>query len=167
MARARTAGRRPDYEWVTNTFNQRGIDLAVGTDDHVLLLGTVTPSTLMRIRGKMSVQLDTAAVDETGVIAAGIIIVGQAAQAAGTASLPKPSDEGPAPWIWHQFFNVTSGSEAAMVNDFLVETVEIDSKAMRKIHNDEQIVLVCSSAIVTDQGGTWDYFGGVRMLIAK
>ncbi len=167
MARHRSSGRRNDYDWLGICGVMTGLDLAVGSAvQGSTRFDASSSSTLMRTRGEILVQLDAAAVDERSIIALGLIKVKTAAAVAGVASIPTPSTESAADWLWHGWALVTSGAEAAVVNDQLVARLTVDSKAMRKLKADESVVLVAEACGGVDQGGTVDIIYGLRILTA-
>ncbi len=160
MGRTRRTS-RPDYSW-TN-FGDVNINNDLGTV--VGQFGTtasfvVGPQTLIRTRGRVSVTLDAGAVDEKATILCGLTKVSQDLFVAAAGSAPEiltlASDE--ASWIWQGSLYVTSGAEAAIVSDFLSASLEVDTKAMRKLKPGDAIAFVFQSPaeLVVDQGGTFD-----------
>ncbi len=164
MAR-RSSGRRTDYTWFGVSDIVVAQDLAIANatlGGESIAFGTA--GTVMRLRGQVAVLLNAAAVAESAVIAVGIIRATDEAAAAGVASLPHPDSDPDAEWIWHSYLSIHSGQEAAIVNDFLMDRKEIDSKAMRRVKQNEQLVLVSEVAHSEDQTGLYDLLYGFRML---
>ncbi len=157
MARHR-GGRRTDYEWGSIG----DVNLANGIGSAAFIAASVLDfllaATVMRVRGKVGVLLDAAAVDETAMILVGIIIGRtEFLQAVGTApEMLVAPDEGR--WLWQGQLWVNSGAEAAIVPDALSDSIEIDTKAMAKVKPGDSLALVVESpaGLATDQGGTFD-----------
>ncbi len=165
MARGRGSGRKTDYDWFGICGSQTGLDLADTTPG----LGSVAftfnqASTVTRIRGMLGVQMDATAVEERAIIAFGLIVVSENAFAAGVASVPHPHTDSEASWIWHNYVWLSSGAEAAVNTNSLFARVEVDTKAMRKVKNTERLVMVGEVCSIVDQGGTWDFQYGLRLL---
>ncbi len=163
----RSRGRRADYFWLAMTGEIESLDIATATaglgDTQI---NYVESQTLMRLRGQYAVQLDATAVNERALVAFGIIKVKTAAAAGGVATIPTPFTEPSADWIWYDYLWVSSGAEAAVVDDMLFARGQIDSKAMRRVKPDESIIFVAEIAETNDQGGTVDIMYGVRALTA-
>jgi len=143
-----------------------GLDIAegvVGLGDIGSAVGQA--STSLRWRGQVIMQLDTAGVDERVLVACGIIIVGADAFTAGAASVPSPIQQASDDWIWYGWLSATSGAEAAVFTDGLVDRLEIDSKAMRKVRIGETFAFVAEVADTADMGGTVDIMYGARELV--
>ncbi len=162
---ARSSGRRTDYEWQAVAGRITTLDLAegsanVGTNGMVVSV----PSTSMRIRGEVLVQLDAGAVDERACIAMGIIKVSNSAFAAGIGSIPNPFADAESEWVWHSFTSVTSMAEAAVGSDYIASRVVIDSKAMRKCKPNETFAFVAEVASSVDATGSVDLIYGWRQL---
>ncbi len=123
------------------------------------------PLTVLRMRGSVTLQLDTAAVDERAIIAVGIGIANRDAITIGATALPGPFSEGGFPWIWHSMIGLSSGAQASVINQFLLQFTVIDSKAMRKMKTTETLFIMAEVASSLDQGGTFDMQYGVRILL--
>ena len=163
----RSSGRRADYTWNGLSGQVASLDLAEG----VVGLGDAhfdfeEAQTLVRVRGAALVQLDAGGVDERAMIALGIIVVNDQAATAGVGSIPTPGTEPLAPWVWHTYVGVSSGAEAAVVEDGLIARVVIDSKAMRKVKANEALVFVAEIAQSVDQTGSVDILYGLRALVS-
>ncbi len=139
MARARRSGRRPDYRWALGGFVSAA--LAAGSTSQFAFVSSGNMSqTLMRIRGSWSVMLDQGAQDLDKVrVGIGVIKVSGGGTTAST-----PLTDGDAPWIW--FDVVTLAIEGGAVIDAWHELATyravIDSKSMRVIRPDEDLVVV-------------------------
>jgi len=122
----------------------------------------ISSATLVRIRGRLDLTLDTFGTANDGYAGAvGICIVSENAFGIGVTAVPTPvTDEGWDGWIWHQYFNVHSvtatvadGSNAVAV----VRSIEVDSKAMRKW---KQTDIMCVSLEALESGAAqmqWNF----------
>ncbi len=102
--------------------------------------------TIVRTRGMVSFRLSSFAADLAIVGAVGVGVVSDRAFAAGAASIPGPfTDASWGGWLaWRSFafnFDVTTDVGRLLAS----WTLEMDSKAMRKIAIDETIVLMAES----------------------
>ena len=115
--------------------------------DTSILLGVLSatalalrPFTIVRSRLLISWATDQVAATEWPHGAVGMVGVSQQASAAGMASVPSPTDESDAPFIWYQ----------PVITDFLLGDATgfgmadnqyvVDSKSMRKIETNEDLV---------------------------
>ncbi len=152
--------------WEGLNFRLTGIDNADGSSAlNGFSLAAGSPFTILRMRGQVMLQIDAAAVDDRISVAMGLILVPARAVAVGITAMPLPSTNIEDDWIWHSFLTVTSGAGAAIENSFSVDRVILDSKAMRKVKEDEDLVFVSEVGLGVDAGGTHDILGGVRVLI--
>ena len=108
--------------------------------------------------------LNATVVDETVTVAVGIAKVSARAAAAGPASLPRPSTEGSFPWIWHGWLILSTVAGVNIGSPAQAQRLDVDSKAMRKFKEDEVMVLVFEVCESTDQTGTVQIDGGLRVL---
>ena len=160
MARNRGSGRKTDYQWSNVGASTETIDLdkaesTFGTSAMELNL----PATLTRTRGFVGVTLDPGAADEHVIILCGLTVVNRDEFVAGNAPdmlVDGLSDEGS--WLWQGALYVSSGAEAAVITDGLIASIEIDSKAMRRMKPTEVVAFVhqAPAALTRDQGGTYD-----------
>jgi len=112
--------------------------------------------------------LDAGASDERAIVAFGLIIGNDDQVAVGATAFPSPADDLDAPWLWHGFMTVSSVAESGTVpSSALYDRLVIDSKAMRKVKSNQQIVLTGAVGASVDQTGTWDLLFGIRVLIAS
>ena len=100
---------------------------------------TVPALTLVRLRGMFQIRLQTADASGAGfTYTLGIGIVTSDAFAIGVTAIPDPFDDADwGGWIWHQFGVIKAPSEVLDLNQIPAQTIEIDSKAMRKFSNNE------------------------------
>ena len=156
---ARRTGRRSDYQW--GNFGDQEFDQDLSTADAVygttgLIVGVA--STIMRIRGRIGITLNSPAVAEHCMILCGLMIVTADHFAVGAAPelLTNGNDE--ASWIWTGSLYVSSGEEAAVTTDQASDTVEVDTKAMRKAKANDLVAFVfqAPAELVQDQAGTFN-----------
>ncbi len=117
----------------------------------------------MRTRGEVGIVPQSFAADVTVGGAFGVCIVSDEAFAAGTASIPRPFDD--ANWggwfMWQSFFGVFEFADATGRVGLNANTLryQVDSKAMRKVGQNETVVLMCES-----QTGAFDIAMHLRLL---
>ncbi len=148
-----------------------GINLQVTTvpGASAILIGSLNaaalllrPFTVVRTHILVSWSSDQVAASEISNGAFGTIVVSEQALAAGVASIPDPIGEADAPFFtWQAFsqqflFADATGFESAGWSQY-----EIDSKAMRKVGNNEDIAFVATNAAAL--GGQIELIG--RMLV--
>jgi len=117
--------------------------------------------TLVRTRGYISGVLTVASAPGDGFFGAiGMAIVTVAAATIGITAIPTPLTEaGWDGWFVHRYFDCRAGLSGS--NDQLV-ALDIDSKAMRKANEDEQIVMVLE--VIESGTATLRLGAAVRML---
>ena len=160
----RSGGGIHNKEWEAVCLAPTTLDIAVGTLVAFVMFIADEAETLLRSRGRFRMVLNAAAIDESVTIAVGLAIVSARAAAAGVASLPRPATEGSYPWLWHDFgvastFQGQASGTFAQVIDMIV-----DSKAMRKVKEDEVMVFVVEVCSSVDGGGSLQIDGGLRAL---
>ncbi len=165
---ARSRGRRSDYQWTQfgDVENAHDISSAVGTLGSTVSVVTI-PQTLMRTRGRIGAYLDAGGVDESVMLLCGVTVL--SADAVAAPELFQSSQVDDANWIWqgqiflHSGVGVVAGSEEGQFG-----SIEVDSKAMRRLKPSSQVVFVFQTPaeLVTDQGGTLDISWYLHCLIA-
>ncbi len=100
--------------------------------------------TLLRSRGQVSLAFGANAATDSDIVGLGLIVVHTNAVTAGGASLPGPIKDIGADWLWHSFVCMdAAGATAQNVDGILMNRiVEIDSKAMRRVPSDHEVVLM-------------------------
>ena len=155
-------------QWVLADDSLTAIDLAEGTQ----ATGTTglvanVPITVLRIRGLIGAQLDPGATDERVLLLFGLIVVPVPAFNVGGVSMPGPVSEDSDDWIWQGGLWLTVGAEAGVAQEGSFGSLEIDTKAMRKMKPDEVMALVVQVAESVDQAGTFDAQYYFRMLLGN
>ncbi len=164
---ARSRGRRSDYNWQGQT-GRATVDNALATvsDSGNTVIDVGEASTLVRIHGDMLFQLDASAVDERIIVAWGLIKVAANQVSVGVTSMPHPFTDIEDDWIAHGYVNLSSGADAAIQPDAAFQRVTVDSKAMRKFKATESLAVVVEVGNSLDQGGSFDWGYGFRVLFA-
>ncbi len=162
--RHRSNSVRRQTTWV-GPADQAYVSVADGTK---VLLASFDPATsglpkptLIRARGGLSVVPGNFTADLAIIWAFGIAIVSDQALAAGIASIPGPFTN--ADWDgWQTWMSGSSRFEfiTGAGVELQSETVQIDSKGMRKITDNETLVLVAES-----QSGAFDISMPLRTLL--
>ena len=161
MARARS-GSRGVKEWTGSAFTE--VNLTTTQSIQLFFLETGSPSTILRIRGNILVKGTPDAVTDDDVVGLGMIVVSEASQSAGGASVPGPIDAPNSPWIWHTYVPLAAGQAALDGSDIgSMDRVEVDSKSMRKIGINERLCLI--GELSTGLYGAVSVTGGVRVLV--
>ena len=151
-------------EWTVACIDGTSLDHAIGSVVAFSMFTADEAETVLRTRGFVHGLMDPTAVNEHVTIAIGLAIVSARSVSVGVTAIPRPATEGSYPWLWHGWMQLTSGQEGAIVNDFLAERVDIDSKAMRKIKETEVMLLAFEVCESSDQAGITLVHGGLRVL---
>ncbi len=134
----------------------------------VVLVGTLNaaalalrPFTIVRSRILMWWSSDQTAANEFPLGAYGHIIVSDQATAAGVASIPDPTNNADAPFhVWEPLIASIKVITQAGTQDPQGRQFVVDSKAMRKVGNNEDLATVLSNAHATD-GATFSEIGRI------
>lgn len=120
-----------------------------------------TAATLVRTRGQISVQPGSFAADLNIVGAFGCGIVSAEAGAIGITAIPTPfRDADWGGWYVWRSFSLHLDVQSAIGFSLEMENFEVDSKAMRKVGQNESLVWVAES-----QAGAFDISTPLRQLI--
>ena len=122
------------------------------------------PFTIVRTHLELMIVSDQLAASETQIVGVGIAVVSEQAEAIGVTAVPTPiSDLNSDLWLLHKLlFNQLSFGSAVGFESQAGRLVSIDSKAMRKVNNDQEIVVM----IETQGAGAAVTIGG-RLLIKE
>ncbi len=120
----------------------------------------VEGQTIVRVRGLLSLKPPSVTADQNLIGAVGFAVVSEQAAVAGAASIPGPySDSDWDGWFLHEFWSFrlefVDGTGILLSN----LNIPIDSKAMRKVHSGDRIVIMAES-----QAGAVDVSVQFRML---
>ena len=139
---ARSRGRRTDYAWNGGTVLLNNITTSTLIASMVVVNQS---STLMRVHGEIMFRLATsAAALGSKILGCGLIAASDDQFAAGASAFPNPITDMDAAWLWHGFglVGAVSTTLASNFSDAMVARLTIDSKAMRKVRANQQIILV-------------------------
>ncbi len=156
MARRTIHGRsRPPTlrQWTATVPETQFVALAAATAviDSTFITSGAAPETILRSRGLLTVITDQAASSEQPFGAFGICVVSDQAIAAGIGSIPTPYTEPESDlWLLHQFFAAPMVFGSAIGFAALGQSYELDSKAMRKVGEDQTVVFVMENGNSTD-----------------
>jgi len=144
MPRGRSAARRRTH-WSEGS----GAEAARGATGSIILFSLPSGhegETVVRVRGLLALVLTTATGVGDGYFGAfGMAIVTTAAATAGVGSIPTPLTEaGWDGWLLHRYFDVAKSVGDGGPGEYA--RLELDSKAMRKVNEDESIVGVAEYA---------------------
>ncbi len=161
MASKRGSGRRSDYQWLGGFGSTGAIAEAVVINN---LVQSNVAGTLVRSRGEVILSIDGPADGDKIVIGCGLMIASDAQVVGGIAGFPSPIGATDADWLWHSFVPLQSQSatQDQALGDQVARLV-IDSKAMRKVKQNDNVVIVFDG---DQQSGTpvVDATFGVRFL---
>ena len=122
-----------------------GSSQSIGSNSVVIMTtGAATATdglTLVRTRGELSLQISTASAIGDGFFGAfGLCIVSVQAFAVGATAVPGPvGEENWDGWFYHSYFNVYANA-ANVTGDHAQVVTTVDSKAMRKLQDNEVII---------------------------
>jgi len=168
MARARrtfpSRGNRRIPTWVgpaDQSYVSVGSGLSVLIASFAPEDASIVKPTVVRVRGQVSIKLNSYAADLDIAGAFGMCVVSDEAFVAGAASIPRPFDD--ADWdgwfVWRSFaahYELLDATGAFLAS----YEFEVDSKAMRKVTSNETIVMMCES-----QTGAVQISMGLRTLL--
>ncbi len=123
------------------------------------------PETLLRIRGQWASNIAAVANPGIGVlVTCGLIHV---PEGTGTTVLWSPSTDGDAPWVWWDVFNLLYRETVIDVigsQNTLSSSRVIDSKAMRKVRNQELQLVMENTTLTGFSGASVDVAAAFRVL---
>ncbi len=129
-------------------FTSAAIFTTLAADSTVIVGSFISGAdvTVLRTRGLLSIISDQEAADEEVNGAFGLAVVSEDAFAAGAGSVPSPiGDIGSDSWlVWLPWTHTIRNGQSETVSQF-----PIDSKAMRKFHADERVVVVLTNESTT------------------
>ena len=163
---ARRSGRKTDFSWFHFGDVETAEDISTVTSQFgTAFLQASQAQTVTRMRGKVGVVLDTAAVDESAIILCGLFITGPDVTNPPELLTGTGADEDS--WIWQGQLYVNSGAEAAINTNFLSDSIEVDTKAMRRMKAGQRVAFVFQTPneLSVDQGGTYDLSWYIHVLV--
>ncbi len=148
----RTRGIRRQTDWSAST-PQTSL-LAVAGSSQVLSQTFVPSSggeTIVRVRGRIAYGSDQTAATESQLGAYGIAVVTAQAVSVGITAIPHPdTDASWDGWLYHTYLasHMSALSSVGVIPDILI-SIDVDSKAMRKISPEERMVFVIQNSAST------------------
>jgi len=139
-------------QWTASIANTQFQALAAATSLLDSTFVTTLPETIVRIRGLLTVMTDQAAASEQPFGALGFAIVSDEAAAAGIGSMPTPyTDANSDLFMVHQYWSAPMlvGTSVGF-GGAGTQRYEIDSKAMRKVHEDTTLAIIMENGNATD-----------------
>ncbi len=101
------------------------------------------PETLIRVVGTLNVESDQVAGGEQAFGAVGLCVVSDQAFAIGVTAIPTPYTDAESDlWVQHQFWQAPIAVASAVSIGKVDATIDMSSKAMRKVSPDETLCLV-------------------------
>ena len=142
----RSSGSRRQTSWASIGVIQTTVDgsASLASSGNAALLA-LRPFTIVRTHLEILLQSDQLAVTEAQVAAVGLMVGSDSAIAAGVASVPTPLTELESDlWYVHQtMLNSIDIAGTVSIGDTAAgRRYTVDSKAMRKVNNDQDIALV-------------------------
>jgi len=158
-----TRGPRKATDWSASAALTAGLAVAASSAaiDEVFT-PIVGGETLIRTRGMLGWESDQSAATEQQIGAYGICVVSEQAATVGITAVPHPgTDAAWGGWLYHTyFFSEFRFLTAAGFDPRNLQTMVVDSKAMRKIDEDDRLVTVVE---VTGTKGI-TFFSALRLL---
>ncbi len=104
------------------------------------------PFTIVRIRGEMYVSSDQSAAAENQLVAWGTCVVSDQASAIGVTAIPTPITDSDSD-LWFMYQVAINAVGAGDVNNIRGHQVSIDSKAMRKVEEGQELLFVAERGL--------------------
>ena len=145
-----------------NTLAGAGSEVLSGSFNAAAL--ALRPFTIIRVRGIIGISSDQGTAGEDQSAAYGICVVSDQAIAAGVASIPSPNtDQGSDLFFVYEDLvaSMFVASNAGVEPQFMTSRT-FDSKAMRKVNDDQDIAVVKANTTLSDGTVVYDRF---RMLL--
>ncbi len=147
-------GARRKTQWIRTDAASGGTDfkaLAAATAVIDQNVPGVAPDTIIRLRGMLQVASDQSGANEEPFGAFGIAVVSEQAFAIGVTAVPTPyTDADSDLWMMHGYFAAPIRFNDATGFGNISQRVDFDSKAMRKLNEDETLIIVLENASATD-----------------
>ena len=149
----RSRGARRETLWlfgVSTSITLAAASTAILTQSLNAAALALRPFTVIRTIGELLISSDQVAADELQSAAFGLAVVSDQAAATGVAAVPTPTtDRGSDLWFVYQQMM----SEWGLVGGQTGNQVHFDSKAMRKVEDGQDIVMVVESDIAAVTAG--------------
>ena len=141
-------GPRSATDWSASVAATAFVPLAAST---IVLDQVFTPiaggETVLRTRGRFTYGSDQANVNEQQLGAVGIGVVSEQAATVGVTACPHPdTDAAWGGWLWHSYYGSQTRIATAVGWNELSGGFIIDSKAMRKVGENERLIIVVENS---------------------
>jgi len=128
----------------------------------------MTSPTLVRTRGDFVVQTSGGANNDDVIVGAGVGVFSTRAAQVGVTALPRPITDLNWSWLWHHLVVIrrlatTDNATAVMANN----RVSIDSRAMRKIANEEEEIVSVIQTISSLGSAQVNFAISIRVLLKE
>jgi len=122
--------------------------------------------TLMRTRGTAFIHFDPTSINDVQQVGIALGVFSTDAFVAGVASVPGPLTDAGYDWIFHKVLSMGPAVSATESETSILQSlwIEVDSKAMRKLKDNQTIGWVVEAATVSG-GGSVDFAISSRHLI--
>ncbi len=109
------------------------------------------PFTIVRTRGYVSIFSDQVGASENQTAAYGEIVVSDQALAIGVTAVPTPITDSQSSWhVYHALADHFNFADGTGLQQFAMINYPIDSKAMRKVEEGEDLIAVAELAAISD-----------------
>ena len=146
----RGRGHSRKTEWAATAPETGYVSLAAATkllDSTFIVTST---STIVRVRGLLSVKTDQEAANESPFGALGICVVSEEAAAIGPTAIPGPYTNADSDlWMLHEFWSCPISLATAVGIAQLDRQYQLDSKAMRKMTPEESLAVMIENGAGT------------------
>jgi len=147
--RSFSRGPRRALDWSASTPATAFASLAGSTSAiSQIFVPIVGGETVVRTRGMFGWGTDNAAGDEPQIGAYGICVVSEPAASVGITAVPTPdTDAAWGGWLYHTYFMSNTEFQSSVgVNFDNIRRIVIDSKAMRKIDENDRLITVIQNS---------------------
>ncbi len=150
FSRGFVRGPRRAVDWSVINTPQTTLVALAGATSVLVSVGVpiVGGETVIRTRGLFGYASDQLAASEVQLGAIGICVVTAQAESVGISAVPHPdTDAAWGGWLYHSYFanRQRFASAVGFQSDGFI-TQEVDSKAMRKVDEDERLVMVVQNS---------------------
>ena len=142
---------RKATDWTATTAETALVAVA-GSSQSILHTFSSRPAgeIIIRIRGLVGIATDQIAAAELQLGAIGIGVVSAQAAALGITAVPHPdTDASWGGWMWHTYYAERFSESGTGLGFDVVRKYVIDSKAMRKVGDEERMIMVIENSAAT------------------
>ncbi len=143
---------------------------SVGTLVSESTLENVPNPTIIRIRGRLTCFITAIGADDAiTTMTYGIMVVSAAALAGASVPAPAPANDVDSPWMWWDTVVLQKALQAGAEDTAIGAHyyMDVDSKSMRKIKQNEVLIFVSQNAAISGGAATVHTAGNFRILIKR